>query len=419
MDKKNPSSRFEKYRLSKCRICKSRKLFHFLSLSSMPIPNGFLEKKQLSEPEQKYPLSVCVCRNCWLVQLEYVIPSEIMFKNYLYIPSTSSTMLNHFKNLAEEAVKRFDLKKGSFIIDIGSNDGTLLRYFKDQEMDVLGIDPASNLAFVARLIGINTLDTNFTKKLAHELVKKRQKASIITATNVVAHIDDLHDLCEGIRELLLPNGICIMEFPYLVDLIERNEYDTIYHEHLSYFSIHPLITLFDRHNLRIHDVQKMSVHGGSIRVYVCKKEAKFKTSKVVAKYLRKEEEYISIQPYENFSKKVEKNKNNLLSLLTRLKKEKKEIVGYGASAKGNVLLNYCAIGTNYLNYIVDSIPYKQGRFTPGTHIPIYPELKLEKEMPDYALLLSWNFAEEILKKNEKFRKRGGKFIVTMPKLKLL
>ena len=386
----------------------------------MPIPNGFLEKNQMSKSEKKYPLSVCVCRNCWLVQLEYVIPSEIMFRNYLYIPSTSSTMLRHFKNLAEETVKRFNLKKGSFVVDIGSNDGTLLRFFKDQEMDVLGIDPASNLALVARLIGINTLDTYFTKKLACELVRKGKKAFVITATNVVAHIDDLHDLCEGIRELLSSNGICIMEFPYLVDLIKRNEFDTIYHEHLSYFSIHPLVTLFNKHNLKIQDIQRIPVHGGSIRVYVCKKEAKFKTSKAVRDFLQKEKEgYTSVQPYEHFSGRVKKIKKDLLSLLVRLKKEKREIVGYGASAKGNVLLNYCGIGTNYLNYIVDSIPYKQGRFTPGTHVPIYPERKLEKDMPDYALLLSWNFAEEILKKNKRFRKNNGKFIIMIPKLKIL
>lgn len=418
--RKNIKNLGNKYLVHKCRICGSSDLYNFLSLESMPIPNGFMEKQDLKKKEDYFPLGVYVCQSCWLVQLTHVIPADIMFKNYLYIPSTSTTMLTHFKEMAEELIRSYGLKPHDLVIDIGSNDGTLLSFFKGQEMDVLGIDPASNLAQVARLKGIDTIDDFFTPELASSLVKKNKKAKIITATNVVAHMDSIHDLCRGIEILLDKNGVFIMEFPYLIDLLDKNEFDTIYHEHLSYFSITPLVELFKKHNLRIINIKRMPVHGGSIRVHVVKTDSKYKVNNSVEEFLKNEflKKINKKSTYEDFGRRVKMIRRDLVSYLKKLKKQHKKVIGYGAAAKGNVLLNYCHIGPKLLDYIVDSIPYKQGRYTPGTHIPIYPESRIAKDMPDYILLLAWNFADEILKKQMNYREKGGQFIITIPYLRI-
>lgn len=410
----------KKYAVTECRICHSDKLYEFLSLGSMPIPNGFLLKKELSHEEPHYPLGVYVCENCWLVQLTHVIPPEIMFKNYLYIPSTSTTMLEHFDSLAREVVEKYSVNDSHLVIDIGSNDGTLLSYFKEQEVKVLGIDPASNLAQVARMKGIETIDDFFTSKLAVEVLEEKGRAKVITATNVVAHMHDLHDLIKGVELLLEKDGIFIMEFPYLVDLLDKNEFDTIYHEHLSYFSLIPLVELFRQHEMHIIDLKRTPVHGGSILVYVAQRKSKHKTSKVVKDFLYQEslKKLNKRSTYDDFARRVKSLKRDLVQYLKNLKKQGKKVIGYGASAKGNVLTNYCHITSELLDYIVDSIPYKQGRYTPGTHITIYPESRLEKDKPDYALLLSWNFAEEILRKQQKYRENGGQFIITIPYLRV-
>jgi SAM-dependent methyltransferase len=386
----------------------------------MPIPNGFLTKEELKVKELRYPLGTYVCENCSLVQLTHVVPAKIMFKNYLYIPSTSSTMVNHFKTMADELTKELSLTNKDLVIDIGSNDGTMLGFFKENEVTVLGIDPATNLAQVARLRGIESIDDFFTSKLAKKVRKEKGKAKVITATNVVAHIDNLHDLCEGVAELLHNNGVFVTEFPYLADLLDKNEFDTIYHEHLSYFTIRPLVELFKRHNMKIVDIKKLPIHGGSIRVYITKNTSKRKPAKIVQEFVNNEllKKLNTRLPYDDFSRRVAVIKRDLVGYLKKLKKNGKKVVGYGASAKGNVMLNYCNIDTRLLDYIVDSIHYKQGRFTPGTHIPIYPETRLEKDMPDYALLLAWNFADEIIQKQSKDREKGGQFIITIPYLRI-
>lgn len=409
-----------KYLVKKCRICQSKKLYSFLDLGTMPIPNGFIRKEELNNKEPYYPLGVYVCEDCWLVQLTHVVPPEIMFKNYLYIPSTSTTMLDHFKSLAQDTIKKYKIGLKDLVIDIGSNDGALLGFFKEYEIKVLGIDPASNLAQVARLKGIDTIDNFFTAPLAQKIVHKKGQAKIITATNVVAHINNIHDLIKGIEKLLTNDGVFIMEFPYLVDLIDKNEFDTIYHEHLSYFSLRPLIELFNRHNMHIIDVKRTPVHGGSIIVYSAKKESSFAVEPIVKEYLKQEDlrKIDKRRTYDDFARRVKVIKRDLVQYLKDIKSQGKRVVGYGASAKGNVLLNYCHIGPKLLDYIVDSIPYKQGRYTPGTHIPIHPEVYLEKDMPDYALLLSWNFAGEILRKQQNYREKGGQFIITIPYLRI-
>jgi len=366
----------------------------------MPIPNGFLTKKELKKPEVYYPLGVYFCENCNLVQLTHVVPPEIMFKNYLYIPSTSTTMIQHFKELANEAVKKFKLSPKDLVIDIGSNDGTLLNFFQEDEIKILGIDPASNLVKIARLKGVETIDDFFSVGLAKKILKEKGRAKLITATNVVAHINNLHNLCQGINLLLDREGVFIAEFPYLPDLLSKNEFDTIYHEHLSYFAIKPLTKLFEEHQMRIFDLKRIPVHGGSIRIYASHNQSCYKESETVREFLEQESlrKLHTKGPYDDFGRRVKVIKRDLLDLLRRLRAQGKTIVGHGAAAKGNVLLNYCGINTDLIDYIVDSIPFKQGRYTPGTHIPIFPEKRLEKEVPDYTLLLAWNFADEILKK---------------------
>lgn len=417
-NKKNPNH--DKYLVNSCRICGSDKLYKFLSLDSMPIPNGFLAKEELKKTEQHYPLGTFVCENCTLIQLTHVVPAEIMFKNYLYIPSTSTTMVKHFEALADQTVKDFKVKPGDLVVDIGSNDGILLKFFKAHEAQVLGIDPATNLAIVARLSGINTIDDFFTEKLAKKVAREMGKAKIITATNVVAHIHDIHDLFKGISTLLDKNGIFIGEFPYALDMLKKNEFDTIYHEHLSYFSLTALDWLFKKHGLKLVDVKKQAVHGGSIRVYVGLRGSKHKPTKAAAQFLQDEKEagLTTRQPYEEFADRTQKIRGDLVALLKKLKKNGKRIIGYGAAAKGNVMLNFCKIGPNLIEYIVDSVPYKQGLYTPGTHIPIYPEKKLETDFPDYVVILAWNFADEIMRKQEAYRQKGGQFIIAIPNVRI-
>lgn len=412
---------YEKYKIKSCRICDSNLIFDFLSLGSMPIPNGFLSKKELKKSESFYPLGICVCEKCWLVQLTHVVPAELMFKNYLYIPSTSTTMLTHFKKLADNTINEFNLNSNDLVIDIGSNDGTLLGFFKQSEIKVLGVDPARNLAQVAKLKGINTIDDFFTDNLAKRVSREFGKAKIITATNVVAHVNNLHNLISGINLLLDKQGVFIMEFPYLVDLLEKNEFDTIYHEHLSYFSIRPLTELFNRHNMYIYNIKKLAIHGGSVRIYIAKKGSKYQANRSVYRVIKEEllRKLNKKETYEDFGRRVGVIRRDLKSYLKKLKLQGKIIIGYGASAKGNVLLNYCKIGTSLLDYIVDSIFYKHDRFTPGTHIPIYPEIRLQKDVPHYALILAWNFANEIIRKQTKYRKKGGRFIITIPYLKII
>lgn len=386
----------------------------------MPLPNEFLSKDNLNKIEPFYDLNCLFCEDCGLVQLGTVVDPELMFKNYVYIPSTARVMMNNFSSLAYQASQRLKLNKKSLVLDIGSNDGSLLTFFKRQEAKVLGIDPAENLAKVAELQGIPTIVSLFEPILAKKIVKEHGRADVITATNVVAHIDNLDALFESVEIALKKNGLFITEFPYLLDLITKTEFDTVYHEHLSYFSLKPWVKLANRFGFEIIEARRLQIHGGSIRLFH-RKKTRPQISKTVQYLISLEGSHrlYDTKRYIEFSSQVYSLRDEMTSLLASLKKKNKRIIGLGASAKGNILTNFFDIGPKTLAYIADSTSYKQGLHTPGKHILIYPEEKVLRDKPDYALILAWNFASEIMKKHEGFKKAGGKFIIPIPRVKVV
>lgn len=404
-----------------CRICNNKYLIEFCQLGTQPLANSFIKKEDLSKKEKVFPLNLCLCQKCGLVQLSDVVPAKLMFKNYLYIPSASKTRIEHFNELATTIKDMLNLNENDLAVDIGSNDGSLLEVYTQLGVKILGVDPSVNLAKVAELKGIPTINDYFTRKTARKIIKKYGKPKAITATNVFAHIDNIHEFVKGIEILLADSGAFVIEFPYLVDFIENCEYDTVYHEHLSYFGVRTLIKLFEKTSLEIFSIKRMRLDGGSLRVFVQKKKKNSKFYPEIENLIKMELEhkFDTLIPYETFAKNVKKRKNTFLELLSKLKKKKKKIVGYGAPAKGNTFLNYCKITTKDIWYIVDSTPFKQGLFLPGTHIPIYHENKLLSDTPDYIVILAWNFAEEIIKKNASLRKKGVKFILPHQNFKVI
>lgn len=396
-----------------CRICKSNRLQDFLTLGSQPLANGFIRPEDRFKKEKVYPLTLCLCPECGLVQLRDTVPGKLMFKNYLYIPSSSKTRVDHFYELAETLTSRLHLRPKDLTIDIGSNDGSLLQCFMQLGVEVLGIDPSENLAKVAELKGIPTINAFFSRKIASKISKKYGKAKIITATNVFAHVNDLHEFVAGVEILLAPGGLFVIEFPYLLDFLKECEFDTVYHEHLSYFAVRPLMRLFGSTNLHIASIQHMDLDGGSLRVFVQKKQKKRKNNPDIQVLIDNElsEKLDTIEPYKKFAKTVVERKIKFRQLLEKLKKRKKKIIGYGAPAKGNTFLNYCHITNKDISYIVDSTPYKQGMFLPGSHIPIYQENKILSDPPDYIIILAWNFTDEIIQKNASLITRGIHFIL--------
>jgi len=403
-----------------CRICNSKDLIDVLDLGKQPIPNGFLSEKDLKKKEKRYPLAVVFCKNCSLMQLKYLINPEVMFKNYLYIPSASKTRVEYFKKMAEQVIEVGKLKEGDLVVDVGSNDGSLLICFRNLGMKILGIDPAENLATVAALNGVYTEVGYFDSQFAKKVVKKYRNAKAITATNVIAHIQNLHEVLKGGDILLDDKGIFVMHFPYSMDLIRDNLFDTIYHEHLSYFSIKSLLKLAEESNLEIFDIKKSDLDGGSLRVFWKKKTYKGLkvNTKEIEKLLKEEERFglHTTRAYKEFAERVKRLKEDSLRELKKIKAKNKSIVGYGAAAKANVLLNYVGIDNKLVDYVVDSTPYKQGLFAPGSHIPIFPEDKIYETNPDYVLIFAWNFSKEIMGKNKGYK---GKFIVLVPNFKIL
>ena len=400
--------------LNQCRICKGSDLYKFLSFGHIPLSNAFLKKEQLLVDEPFYPLDICFCHKCGMVQLKQVVEPSIMFEDYAYFTGASAPMHVHFKEMASTVIKKFDLSNGSLVADIGSNDGTLLKEFKDKHMRVLGIEPANNIARLANDNGIDTINEYFGANQARLISSLRGKPRVITATNVFAHINDLDDFLNGIYFWLDENGVFVIEVPYLAELIKNIEFDTIYHEHLSYFAVRPLVELFKRWGMSIIEIEQIGVHGGTIRVYVVKGESK--PSPSVEEMVRREIELglDKVETYKDFAKKVKRIRGKLVSMLKGLKGDGAKIVGYGASAKGNILLNYCKIDTDIIDYIADTTPYKQGLFNPGMHIPVVDFYEFYASSPDYTLLLIWNYADAILKKESEYIELGGKFIVPIP-----
>lgn len=397
-----------------CRICYKKIEKPFLSLGNMPLSNSLIIDP--SAIEQYYPLDAYVCPDCFLVQSpEFGLAKNIFSAGYPYFSSYSETWLEHCKNYVDMMVNKHGYNANSFVVEIGSNDGYLLQYFKKYDIPILGIEPAESVAITAIKKKIPTDIEYFDRNYAIKMAKDGKQADLIIGNNVLAHNPNLHDFIEGLKYLLKPDGIITMEFPFLLNLIRQNQFDTIYHEHFSYFSLFAVRKLFQRHGFVIYDVDEISTHGGSLRIYVKHIDDSTKPlSDNVANLLNRENELYNIKTYNNFNNKVSSIKRNLLKILIRLKEENKRIVGYGAPAKGNTLLNYCGIGTDFVDYVVDANPYKQRKFMPGSHIPImYPD-KIKEDKPDYVIVLPWNIKEEIMSNIGYIREWGGKFIVPIP-----
>ena len=404
-----------------CRMCKSQKLETFLDLGFTSLADNFLKKNELDKPEIFYPLRVNICTECGLSQLNYVVSPELMFnEKYPYDSSTTKTGRVHFTLMAAELCEKFNLKKNSLVIDVGSNSGVLLSGFKFKNMQVLGIEPSSKLAKIASEKGIETIQEFFSFHLAEKIVNDKGKCNIITATNVFAHIDDLVDFVKSCDVLLNDDGILCIEAPYFVNLIENLEYDTIYHEHLSYISVKPMMRFFKRFNMELFNVEYKKIHGGTLRYYICK-AGKHEISQNVSKYISKENnlKIHSINRLKKFAKLVQEQRHQLISLLIELKKQGKTIAAISAPAKGNTLLNYCKIDSKILDFVTEKNPIKLDTFTPGMHIPVYSDKFLLEKKPDYAVILAWNFAEEIMDNNKEYRKLGGKFIIPIPTPKII
>lgn len=405
-------------KITKCRVCKSRNLVCYLNLGQTPLANSFLKKSEVKN-EKKFPLEVLLCKDCYFSQLSIVVDPEILFRNYAYNSKHAATFKTHCEELAQELNRKI-LKKGELVIDIASNDGSLLKFFKQKKNTVLGIDPARNLARKANQAGIETIPEFWDERFARELLKKKGKAKVITAFNVFAHVDDMHSFVEGAKTMLDENGYLIIESPHILPMLKNTEFDTIYHEHLSYLSLKPLKKLMRSHGLRIAKVKKFDIHGGSIRMYI--EHANKNTSDGSLEKIIQEEEtsgVYSLMRYNKYQKQVEKVKNDLVSMLSRLKEEGCKISAFGASAKGNTLLNYCNIDNTTIDFIFDRTLEKQNRLYAGVHIPIIDPSNIEKNKPDYLLLLAWNFAAELMEKTKTHQKRNGKYIIPIPKVKVI
>lgn len=400
-----------------CRICQGKDLKEFLNLGAMPPANSFLKKEDLNKEEAVFPLRVYFCHDCGLVQLLDVVAPKLLFKDYSYLTSASSPLVDHFAEMAKELADRLLVSKKDLFVEIGGNDGSLLKVIKDR-CRVLNIEPAKNVAQISREQSVEAIDEFFSKKLADKILKNYGQAKVVVANNVVAHIDDLQEFFEGVKILVGKNGVFVFEVHWVGNLIGGGGFDQVYHEHLSYFSLMALQKLVKLRGFKIFDVALVSVHGQSLRVYVGDNK---KIEKSVDDFLNKEQELGLNQSktYSRFAKKVQRNKTKLMNLLLKLKKQGKRIAGYGAPAKGNTLLNYCGIDKQILDYIIDTTPFKQEKLTPGTYIPIYSADKLFQKTPDYILLLSWNYADAIIKKEQNLRDRGVKFIIPVPEVRVV
>jgi 2-polyprenyl-3-methyl-5-hydroxy-6-metoxy-1,4-benzoquinol methylase len=404
-----------------CRFCGAPLQHSFCDLGMSPLSNAFIDGAHLHAPEMFFPLHARVCGECFLVQVpEFESPAKI-FSDYAYFSSYSETWLKAAEIFADYAIQRFALNASSKVMEIASNDGYLLQYFKQKEIPVLGIEPAENVARVAQNQGIKTMVRFFGQNTAAELLSANEKADLLIGNNVVAHVPDLNDFVSGMRIVLKAHGVISLEFPHLMRLIEQNQFDTIYHEHFSYFSMLTIEKILARHGLKIFDVQELATHGGSLRVFSCNVDDDKKETPAVDDLRARELKsgLTKIATYLGFADKVKMTKRCLLDFLIKQKGHGKSIAAYGAPAKGNTLLNYCGIGTDFIDYTVDRSPHKQGKFLPGTHIPIYAPEKLGETKPDLVLIMPWNLKEEIIEQTAFIRAWGGRFVVPIPRVEVI
>jgi SAM-dependent methyltransferase len=400
-----------------CRFCKAPLRHTLVDLGMSPLCESYLTAERLNQMEPFYPLHVYVCESCFLVQLEEYVSPEAIFTEYAYFSSYADSWLQHAKKYTELMVERFGINARNRVVELASNDGYLLQYFVQKGIPVLGVEPAANVARAAVDKGVTTVVKFFGERLAREMAEDGNQADLLIGNNVLAQVPDLNDFVRGMKILLKPGGVVTMEFPHLMKLIEENQFDTIYHEHFSYFSLLSVEKIFAFHGLRIFDVEELATHGGSLRIYASHQDDATKPVGARITDLAARETAGGLKTlayYSSFGERVKETKRKVLDFLIKAKREGKTICGYGAPGKGNTLLNYCGIRTDFLDYTVDRNPYKHGKFTPGTHIPIFPPDKIRETRPDYLFILPWNFKEEIMRQMSFITEWGGKFIVPIP-----
>ena len=405
---------------SACRFCGATLQFTFCDLGMSPLSNSYLEARQLHSMEPFYPLHAYVCNSCFLVQLEEFESPQKIFSEYAYFSSYADSWLEHSRNYVASMQARLELDGSSRVIEIASNDGYLLQYFAQQGIPVLGVEPAANVAAAALKKGIPTLVSFFGVQTAKEMAAARQRADLLLGNNVLAHVPDVNDFVAGMAIVLKPGGLITMEFPHLLRLIQNRQFDTIYHEHFSYFSLLSVERIFAAHGLQVYDVDELPTHGGSLRIY-CRHAQDGTVCDSILELRRVEAEagLGNLQTYAAFADKVAASKRDLLEFLIAAKRDGRRIAAYGAPAKGNTLLNYCGIRQDFIDFTVDRNPEKQGRFLPGTHIPVHSPDRIFDAKPDYLLILPWNLKEEILENMSGIREWGGKFVVPIPSVEVL
>ena len=405
-----------------CLFCGSKELQSVVDLGMSPLCESYVSLEHLNSMEPFYPLHAFVCTKCFLVQLDEYVSAENIFTEYAYFSSYADSWVQHMKLYTEMIASKYNLTSNSFVVELASNDGYLLQHFVAKGIPVLGVEPAANVAKVAIEKGIPTLVKFFGVQTANEMASEGKLADLVCGANVLAQVPDVNDFVKGIKIILKPKGVVTIEFPHLMKLMELNQFDTIYHEHFSYFSLITAENIFSAHRLTLFDVDEISTHGGSLRIYARHTEDTSKPVSHAVENLRsreKEAGITNLRYYETFSEKVKETKRKLLEFLIKVKREGKTVAGYGAPGKGNTLLNFCGIRNDFLDFTVDRNTYKQGKYLPGTHIPIYHPDKIKETKPDYVFILPWNFKDEIMSQNSFIREWNGKFIVPIPELTVL
>jgi SAM-dependent methyltransferase len=414
------NSQQEQNQTKLCRFCYAELHRTFIDLGMSPLCETYPSATDLNRGETYYPLHVYVCEKCWLVQLQEYETAENIFSDYAYFSSYSESWLKHAENYCEKMASRFALGRESFVVEVASNDGYLLQYFVKRDVPVLGIEPAANVAKVAiEDRRVPTLVRFFGTRLARDLAAEGRRADLVLGNNVLAQVPDLNDFVEGLKILLKPEGVLTLEFPHLLKLIELNEFDTIYHEHFSYFSLFTTMRILEAHGLRVFNVEELVSHGGSLRVYACRAESLTHTvGPRVEQVIENEVQAGLTSPsgYESFARQVKETKFALVDFLLTAAKQGKKVAGYGAPGKSATLLHYCGIGKDLIEYTVDRSPYKQGRYLPGNHIPVHHPDKIRETKPDYVVILPWNLKDEIIEQLKFIREWGGKFVVPIPRV---